>query len=92
MIVGISSRYKQIVRYDLTGASTKADIFREIVLTIVQKCWDVGLKCNALISDMGGSNTDVWKLFGIKGNTKIEDFLMGFYVATKYFQLLAKDK
>lgn len=67
MIVGISSKYKQIVRYDFTGNSIKADVFLDIVMSIVKRSWNVGLKCNALSSDMGGSNTAVWKLCGVKG-------------------------
>lgn len=67
MIVGLCSKYKQIVAYELTGDSVNAQKFLEIILSIVKKAWQIGLRCNGLVSDMGGSNAAVWKLLGIKG-------------------------
>lgn len=70
MLVGISSRYKQIVAYDFTGASINGQHFHDKVMAIVIKSEDVGLKCNGMISDMGGPNGALWKLLGVKGNLR----------------------
>lgn len=67
MLVGISSRYKQIVGFELTGASANAQLLLDKVMDIVQRAWDVGLKCNGMASDMGGPNGAVWKLLKIRG-------------------------
>jgi len=48
MLVGLSSKYKQIVAYELTGASISAKHFVNIVLDIVKKAWNIGLKCNGI--------------------------------------------
>lgn len=67
MVVGISSRYKQIVGYDFTGNSTNGQLLLGKVMAIVWKAWNVGLKVNGITSDMGGSNSTLWKLLKIKG-------------------------
>ncbi|KAG4068618.1 hypothetical protein HA402_001604, partial [Bradysia odoriphaga] len=66
MLVGLSSKYKQIIAYELTGDGTNAKCFLDKIFTIVKKAWIIGLKCNGLVSDMGGSNGALWKLMGIK--------------------------
>lgn len=73
MLVGLSSKYKQIVAYEFTGNSTNAKCFRDIIFAIVKKAWNIGLRCNGLVSDMGGSNGAVWKLLGIKGKHNINN-------------------
>lgn len=67
MLVGLSSKYKQIVAYELTGTSTSGSAFRDIIFNLVRKAWNIELKCNGLVSDMGGSNGAVWNLLGLQG-------------------------
>lgn len=67
MLVGISSRYKQIVAYEFTGASTHGQLLHDRVMEIIKRAWDIGLKCNGMVSDMGGPNGTLWKLMKIKG-------------------------
>lgn len=67
VIAGLSSKYKQIVAYELTGNSVNGISFLDIVMTIVKKAWSIGLKCNGIASDMGGPNGSLWRLLGVKG-------------------------
>lgn len=67
MIRGLSSNYKQIVAYEFTGQSVHSECLKNKIIEIVKKAESIGLRCNGLTADMGGSNTAVWKLWGIKG-------------------------
>lgn len=67
MLVGLSSLYKQIVAYHFTGNSVSAVHLRAEIYEIVRKAWKIGFFCRGMVSDMGGSNGTLWKIWEIKG-------------------------
>ena len=68
MLAGISSRWKQIVAYYLTGNKTDGKVFQQIILEIIEKAASVGLHVSAVTSDMGSCNRAMWSTFGLATN------------------------
>lgn len=65
MLGGISTRWKQTIAYHFTGNSFHANTVKDCIVSIVQACEEMMLKVDAVVTDMGGGNQGVWKLFGI---------------------------
>ena len=55
MLVGIASRWKQIIGYYFTGDGFKGDTLKPIILKIVQKAEAINLHVNNITSDMSPS-------------------------------------
>lgn len=66
MLGGFSSRWKQTIGYHLTGNSFDANSLRSELINIITACESLGLKIHVLVSDMGGGNLALWRLFGIR--------------------------
>ncbi|KAH7964445.1 hypothetical protein HPB51_027317 [Rhipicephalus microplus] len=65
MLGGITTRWKQTVAYHLTGNSFHAKTVKDIIIVIIKACAAIYLKVDVVVTDMGGGNQAVWKLFGI---------------------------
>lgn len=65
MLGGVTTRWKQTVAYEFTGNSFSAAAVKKLVLSILTECEKIGLKIDAIVSDMGGGNRGLWKLFGV---------------------------
>ena len=70
MLSGLTSRWKQVAAYFLTGNKTDGSIFKQIVLEIIDKATKIGLHVSAVTSDMGSSNRAMWSSFGLVTNRK----------------------
>ena len=68
MLGGLSSRWKQVVAYFLTGNKTDGSCFRSIILAIIEKAAAIGLHVCAVTSDMGAPNRAMWATFGVTTN------------------------
>ena len=65
MLGGVTTRWKQTVAYYYTGNSTDGSVFAPIVLSIIKRCYDIGLNVAAITCDMGSANRAMWKKLGI---------------------------
>lgn len=65
LLGGIASRWKQVVRYELTSGSIHSQVFKSIIEDIITQAESIGLHIHAVTSDMGGSNQSMWKQFGV---------------------------
>lgn len=65
LIVGIGSRWKQIVGYYFTSNSVDGSVLQSISLKVIKKAEDIGLRVHFVTSDMGAANQAMWKTFGI---------------------------
>jgi hypothetical protein len=68
---GLSTRWKQIVAYHLTGNSIDPESLKAIVLDIINQCSKIGLHVMVIVCDMGPCNQALWKLFGITATRTI---------------------
>jgi hypothetical protein len=62
MIAGVTTRWKQIVGYQLTGNSFDANYVKTDIIHLIYEAETMGLKVDAVISDMGGQNQAIWRL------------------------------
>lgn len=65
MLGGVTQRWKQTVAYHLTGNSFSSTAVRENLIAIIQECEKIGVRIDAVVSDMGGGNMALWREFGI---------------------------
>ena len=66
MLSGISTRWKQTVAYYFTGNSVYGSASKpNIILNIIRKAWEIGLRVLTVTSDMGACNRTMWNSFGI---------------------------
>ncbi|KAG0429061.1 hypothetical protein HPB47_023997, partial [Ixodes persulcatus] len=65
MLGGVSTRWKQTIAYHLTGGSFHAKTVRDFIIEIIKACEAISLKIDVVVTDMGGGNQGLWKLFGI---------------------------
>lgn len=70
MLVGIYSRWKQIVAYHFTGNSIPAGSLQSIVVEIIGRAEALGLKVHFITSDCGPNNVVMWNDFGLKHTKK----------------------
>jgi Transposase protein len=66
MLRGLTSSWKQTVAYLFTGASLKREPFWEFTKRVIEASESVGLRVEAVTSDMGPVNTGLWNLVGIQ--------------------------
>ena len=60
MLAGISVRWKQVVYYHFTGNSVNGQEFGPIILDIMTRSYEIGLKVISITSDMGSPNQSAW--------------------------------
>lgn len=65
MLAGVTTRWKQTVAYHFTSNSFCSATVKAVVIDIIKKCEDIGIKIDAVVCDMGGGNQALWKEFGI---------------------------
>lgn len=53
MLVGIRARWKQVIAYHFTGDTVDHGCLKSIVVDLIQKAENIGLRVHALISDCG---------------------------------------
>lgn len=79
LLAGVVRRWKITVAYYFTGTvdskCKKQDVnatgnaLKEIILTLIEKTENIGLRVTSVISDMGSDNKAMWNAFGV-GCTK----------------------
>jgi hypothetical protein len=65
MLTGVTSRWKQVVGYHFTGKSFDADSVKVDIDSLISKAEHMGLHVDAIISDIGGQNQAIWRLYNI---------------------------
>lgn len=65
MLGGVTTRWKQTIAYHLTGNSFSSAAAKDVVLEIIRLCEKIGVRIDAIVSDMGGGNQGLWREFGI---------------------------
>jgi hypothetical protein len=68
MIRGLTSNWKQVVAYYLTGASVSGDALWKLTENIVQLLGNNGINVRAVVSDMGAANKGMPKVAGVRVN------------------------
>ena len=67
-ILGLTTRWKQVVAYYFTPTSVDGSVFKPIVIEIIKEAEAIGLQVISVTSDMGSSNKAMWREFGIVVN------------------------
>jgi hypothetical protein len=70
MIRGLTSNWKQIVAYYLTGASMSGSALWLLTKEIIESLSSSKINVRAVVSDMGSGNRAMWKVAGIVANRK----------------------
>ena len=65
LIAGIAGRWKQPVAFHYTSKSCDGPLYYPVIIEIIRKAEQINLRCRGVVSDMGGSNQGLWRLFGI---------------------------
>lgn len=65
MLGGISTRWKQVVAFYFTNGHCDGEVLKHIIIDIIKRAEDIGLRIMRVTSDMGSSNQAVWRKFGI---------------------------
>lgn len=71
MLVGIQSRWKQVVAYHHTGSSIGGKHLKDMIVALIRRAEGIGLKVYFCTSDSGSENQKFWKDLGVnftKGN------------------------
>ena len=68
MLAGLGARWKQVVRYELTGDSVNGALLKPVIDEIILKAEEIGLRVRAVTSDMGPVNQATWKAYGINAS------------------------
>lgn len=69
MLAGIQSGWKVIVAYELTDNINNSEYgveLKKMILEIIEKAEDMGLRVHLNVNDMGPLNIKMWKQFDIK--------------------------
>jgi hypothetical protein len=71
MIKGLHVPYKQIVAWFLTGRSTVGQLWK-VTQSVIQELYNRSLMVRVVVSDMGTSNTGMWRAAGLNINDDSE--------------------
>lgn len=76
MLAGIGSRWKQIVAYHFTDKSLSGELLSKVILNVIQRAEQLGLRVHSVTSDMGAGNQRMWKFFNINADRycKVSNF------------------
>lgn len=66
MLVGVYSRWKQVVAYFFTGNSIPDGFLKSVIVDIISRAEALGLKVHFTTSDCGPNNIKMWNDFGLK--------------------------
>lgn len=73
MLVGVAERWKQVVAYEFTKSSIPPESLKQLVLNVIQKTEEIGLRIHFVTSDSGAENQRMWKDMGL--NIKNQNIL-----------------
>lgn len=78
MIGSICARWKQIVAYFFTTNSLDGILLKSIVLEIIEKAENIGLRIHSVTTDMGLANRRMWSSFqiGVGRNSEIRNAIL----------------
>jgi hypothetical protein len=65
MIRGLTTNWKQVVAYYLTGNSLQGDVLWKVVIQIITELNAVNVNVRAIVCDMGSGNRALWRAAGI---------------------------
>jgi hypothetical protein len=65
MIRGLTSNWKQVVAYYLTGMSVSGNQMWELTRNVIVSLAKLDINVRAVVSDMGAANRAMWKVAGI---------------------------
>ncbi|KAL9702310.1 hypothetical protein quinque_005828 [Culex quinquefasciatus] len=65
MLVGIKSRWKQVVGFAYTGNSIPKGALKEMTFKLIENAENVGLRVQFVTSDYGSENLRMWKDAGV---------------------------
>lgn len=68
MLRGLTSSWKQTVAYLFTGASTKREPLWDFTKQVIGASEAVGFRIQGVTSDMGPTNTGLWKHVGVESS------------------------
>jgi len=68
MLRGLTTSWKQTVAYLFTGASVKPEPYWIFTKQVIEAAEAAGFRIQCITSDMGSSNTALWKHVSIKSN------------------------
>jgi hypothetical protein len=68
MVRGLTSNWKQVVAYYLTGSSVSGIAMWQLTKSIIESLIGCNINVRTVVSDMGASNRAVWKVAGIVAN------------------------
>ena len=66
MVRGVTTKWKQVVAYYLTGDSVSGAIMWNMTRSIIGELAIIGANVKAVVSDMGSSNRAMWKVLGVQ--------------------------
>lgn len=66
MIRGIATYWKQVVSWHLTANSVPGAILHSHVIDIIRCVEETGFKVRGIVTDMGPTNTSLWRHLGVK--------------------------
>ncbi|XP_065086686.1 uncharacterized protein LOC135708493 [Ochlerotatus camptorhynchus] len=66
MLVGLRSRWKQVVGYFFTGDSIQHGTIKSILYNIIRRTESCGLHVHAVVSDCSGTNKRLWNDCGVQ--------------------------
>src|SRR5277367_817070 len=65
LVRGVSTAWKQVIAYEVTGASVSGPDMAKFATTVIQTLRSVGLIVCAQVTDMGGANKALWCQQGV---------------------------
>ncbi|XP_035281837.1 mitochondrial import inner membrane translocase subunit Tim10 isoform X1 [Anguilla anguilla] len=68
ILVGNTTRWKQVVAYHYSDNSTNGAEYKPVILEIIQRTASIGLHVLDVTTDMGNPNRATWKSFGVDHN------------------------
>lgn len=91
MLVGIASRWKNVVEYHFTGNSFNSKTLKEIIFQIINKTESIGFRVNFITSNMGPGNTELWRLLDISTGrfSKITNCITHPFDHNRYLYIIA---
>jgi hypothetical protein len=71
MIRGLTTNWKQVVAYYLTGNSLQGDILWKVIIQIITELNAVNVNVRAIVCDMGSGNQALWRAAGISAREEL---------------------
>ena len=72
LVVGLSTRFKQVVGYHFSGNSSNGEVYENILMELIHLLEGINLNVNFITSDMGPPNQAFWRKLGLKAGRKVK--------------------